>query len=116
MERKVVVLVRQAGLGVVRPEDGEFGESMFEKFLHSLESQPVKPRAICFYTEGVRLACRGSSVLFALRLLEGMGVRIVLCSSCLDRFGLRESVEIGEVGGMQEISGLLMSADSVVTV
>ena len=116
MERNVVVLVRQNGLGVVRAEDQEFAAVMLERFLHTLESQPVKPKAICFYTEGVRLACTGSPVLFALKLIQGMGVRIVLCGTCLERFGLKESVEVGEVSGMNDIVPLLISADSVVTV
>lgn len=116
MERNVVVLVRQNGLGVVRPEDQDFAATMFDRFLHTLESQPAKPKAICFFTEGVRLACTGSPVLFALRLVQGMGVRIVLCSSCLERFGLKESVEVGEISGMNEIVPLLMSADTVITV
>jgi hypothetical protein len=116
MGRNVVVLVRQNGLGTVRTEDQDFAAAMFEKFLHTLESQPARPTAICFYTEGVRLACTGSQVLFALKLIQGMGVRLVLCSSCLDRYGLKESVEVGEVRGMNEIVPLLLSADSVITV
>jgi hypothetical protein len=115
MERNVVVLVRQNGLGVV-PQDQEFAASMFETFLHTLESQPVKPVAICFYTDGVRLACKGSPVIFALRLIQGMGVRIVLCSSCLERLGLKDNVEVGEVSGMGNIVPLLLSASSVITV
>jgi hypothetical protein len=116
MERNVVVLVRQNGLGVVQAEDRGFAAAMFEKFLHTLESQPAKPKAICFYTEGVRLACKGSAVVFALKLIQGMGVRILLCSSCLERLGLKDSVEVGEVSGMSEIVPLLLSADVVLTV
>jgi len=116
MEKRMVVLVRQNGLGSVAPQDAGFGLEMFDKFLHTMESLPEKPQAICFYTEGVRLACEGSPVLFSLRLLEKMGIRMVICASCLEFYGLKEKVAAGQVGGMKEIVQLLTGADSVITV
>lgn len=115
MDRKLVLLATREGLGQVKPEDRGFGLEMFEKLLHTLESQPAKPAAICFYTEGVRLVCAGSPVLPALQLLEGMGVRLVVCESCLVQYGLREAIRVGTVGGMRDIVAELLSADSVVT-
>jgi len=116
MSNKVVVLVRQDGLGSVAQTDRAFGREMFDRFLHSLESQSVKPHAICFFTEGVRLTCDGSPVLFSLRLIEKMGVRLVTCASCLEYYGLKGKIAAGEIGGMKEIVRLLMEADSVVSV
>lgn len=116
MESRIVILVRQGGLGQVPAEDKQFGLEMFDRFLHTLEGQPVKPQAICFYTEGVKLVCRGSSALQSLSLLYGMGVRIVTCKTCLDFFKLSDQVAIGEVGGMNDIVKLLLEADKVITV
>jgi len=116
MSRQIVVLVRQAALGHVAPADAQFGTEMFDRFLHSLENRPVRPRAVCFYTEGVKLVCQGSSVVESLKLLEGMGVRLVACGTCLDYVGLRDQVAVGEVCGMNEIVALLMEADLVLTV
>jgi hypothetical protein len=115
MEPKLVLLATREGLGQVRPEDREFGLAMFEKFLHTLESQPRRPDAICFYTEGVRLVCAGSPVVPALQLLEGMGVRLIACESCLVQYGLRDAVRVGTVGGMKEIVAELLAAGRVVT-
>ena len=89
---------------------------MFDRFLHALESQPVKPHAICFYTDGVKLVCEGSPALLGLRILQGQGVRLVTCRTCLEHFRLTDKVAVGEVGGMNDIVGLLTEADSVVTV
>jgi sulfur relay (sulfurtransferase) complex TusBCD TusD component (DsrE family) len=116
MARNVVVLIRQAGLGQVDRQDADFGVQMFDRFLHSLESQPVKPHAMCFYTEGVKLICTPSPVVASLQLLQGMGVRLVVCGTCLDYFGLRDKVAVGEIGTMNEIAGMLLEADHVVTV
>lgn len=116
MERKVAVLVRQEGLGRTRPDDQAFGLEMFDLFLHAMESRVTKLHAMCFYTEGVRLVCEGSPVLASLQLLAGMGVRLVVCGTCLEHFGLSEKVAVGEVGGMKDIVDLLMEAGHVITV
>lgn len=116
MASKTVILVRQAGLGLVPVEEKQFGLEMFDRFLHSLEGQAARLQAICFYTEGVRLVCQGSSALQSLSFLHGMGVRIVTCKTCLDRFGLTDQVAVGEVGGMNDIVTLLLEVDKVITV
>ena len=116
MEKKIVVLVRQNGLGTVLPQDADFGHDMFDKFLHTLEVLRAKPQAICLYTEGVKLACQGSPVVPGLRLLGAMGVRILICTSCLEYYGLKEKVEVGEVCGMRDIVDLLVNSDKVITV
>jgi hypothetical protein len=64
----------------------------------------------------VRLACTGSKVLLGLQLLAGLGVRVVACHSCLEHYGLLDSVAVGEVGNMQQIAGILLSAGKVVSV
>lgn len=114
--KNVVILVRQDGLGSVAPADAEFGLDMFDRFIHSLEGQPNKPQAICLYTQGVKLACEGSKAVFGLRMIQGMGVRILICKTCLDHYALVDQVAVGEVSSMAEISKLLMEADHVVTV
>jgi len=113
---KLVLLVTREGLGHVGATDTQFGLEMFDRFLHALESQPVKPHAICFYTDGVKLVCDGSPALLGLKILQGQGVRLVACRTCLEHFGLSAKVAVGEVGGMNDIVALLTEADSVVTV
>jgi intracellular sulfur oxidation DsrE/DsrF family protein len=113
---KLVLLVTREGLGHVGATDKQFGSEMFDRFLHALESQPVKPHAICFYTDGVKLVCDGSPALLGLKILQGQGVRLIACRTCLEHFGLSAKVAAGEVGGMNEIVALLTEADSVVTV
>ena len=88
---------------------------MFDRFLHTLESQPVKPQAICFYTDGVKLACHGSPAVPGLQLIEGMGVRLLICRTCLDYFRLTGKVAVGQISTMSEILKTLMAADKVIT-
>ena len=111
-----VFVVTRHGLGTTGPGDEAFGVTMLEKFLHTLEKRPDKPRAICFYTEGVRCVVKDSPLLLGLQLLEGMGVRIVSCGTCLENYDLADQVAVGEVGGMDDIVLLMASAGRVVTV
>ena len=113
---KLVLLVTREGLGHVDADNRQFGLEMFDRLLHAWESQPVKPHAICFYTDGVKLVCNGSPALLGLKILQSQGVRLVSCRTCLEHFQLTEMVAVGEIGGMNDIVGLLVEADSVVTV
>jgi intracellular sulfur oxidation DsrE/DsrF family protein len=113
---KLVLLVTREGLGQVGPADRQFGLEMLDRFLHALEGQPIRPHSICFYTEGVKLVCDASPALLGLRMLQGQGVRLLACRTCLEHFRLADKVAVGEVGGMNDIVELMTGADSVVTV
>ena len=116
MSHNVVILVRQEGLGQVGLQDRQFGVDMFDRFLHALESQPDKPQTICFFTDGVKLVCHGSRAVPGLQLIEGMGVRLLICRTCLDYFNLSDRVAVGQISTMSEIAKTLLSADKVITV
>jgi hypothetical protein len=111
-----VILVTRPGLGSTAPADAEFGREMLDKFFHTLERQPNKPKAICFYTEGVKAVVRGSPFEVGLKLLQGLGVRMIVCGSCVKQYGLEEKLAVGEVGGMPDIVKLMCEAHKVITV
>lgn len=114
--KRLVILVTQDGLGRVNPSDQKFSMEMFDRFLHAWEGQAVRPAAICFYTDGVKLVCEGSPALLGLKLLQGMGVHLLVCRTCLEHFQIANKVKVGEVRGMNDIVALLSDADSVITV
>ena len=80
------------------------------------EKLPEKPKAILFYTEGVRCVVEDSPLVLTLKLREGMGVRLVSCRTCLEHYGLTGRVAAGDTGGMDEIVRLMDEARKVVTV
>jgi len=113
---KLVLLVTREGLGKFDPAERQFGVAMFDRFLHAMESQPIKPDAICFYTEGVKLLRESSPAALGLKLLEGMGIRLVACRTCIEHFQLTDKICVGEICGMDDIVSLLLSAERVVTI
>jgi sulfur relay (sulfurtransferase) complex TusBCD TusD component (DsrE family) len=113
-EKAIVIVFRTDGLGDTQAQDLKYNLST--SFLSLIADADPLPRAMCFYTDGVKLACQGSPVLDLLRSLESRGVRLILCTTCLNYFGLADKVQVGIPGGMGDIVEAMWSADSVLTV
>lgn len=112
--KSIVFLITNSGMGKTDHQD--LRERLAGTFLSLLAQTDNLPAAICFYTEGVRLACEGSPVLAQLHQLEQLGVRLILCQTCLNTLQLGDKVRIGIVGGMGDILTAMMEADSVITI
>lgn len=85
------------------------------KYLELIQSNPSLPNAICFYTDGVKLVVDGSPILEQLRALEAKGVRLIVCSTCLEHYGLTDKVQVGIVGAMTDIIEAQVKASKVIT-
>jgi len=108
-----VILITRNGMGHAEPE---LQQKLIGTYLKLLVESKVHPAAICFYTEGVKLAVKGSAVLDQLQALEAAGVRLVLCSTCLGYYGLTDQVEVGIVGGMGDILEAQRLAGKVISI
>lgn len=95
-----VLLITRNGMGDAPPE---LQQKLMGTYLTLLDENGLLPAAICFYTDGVRLAVTGSPVLDTLKSLESKGVRLILCSTCLNYYNLVDQVQVGIVGGMADI-------------
>ncbi len=99
MKDTLVVITRE-GMGSAEPA---LQKKLVGTWLTLVLEGGHLPGAICFYTDGVKLAVEGSPVLEQLAKLEERGVHLILCKTCLDFFGLAEKVRVGIVGGMGDI-------------
>lgn len=106
-----ILLFTRNGLGDAAPE---LQQMLVTTYFKLLVENDILPAAICFYTDGVRLAVTGSPVLEQLRALEAKGVRLILCSTCLNYFNLAGEVQVGIVGGMTDIIEAQRRAGKVV--
>ncbi len=113
MSKKTVVVFTSYGMG--QTDNAELKIKLAGKFLTLIAEADPLPSQICFYTDGVKLCVNGSPLLDELRALVSKGVELVLCSTCLETFGLRDQVAIGIVGGMGDIITAMLNADNVVT-
>jgi peroxiredoxin family protein len=111
--KDTVILVTNNGMGKA---DIALQHKLAAKYFELLMQNTNLPGAICFYTEGVKLTVMGSPVLEQLKALEAKGVRLILCSTCLDFFGLSDQVQVGIVGGMSDIIEAQTKASKVITI
>jgi selenium metabolism protein YedF len=111
--KDTVILVTNNGMGKA---DLPLGQKLMGKYLELLAQHTDLPAAICFYTEGVKLVIDDSPVLGQLKALETKGVRLIVCSTCLDYFNITDRVKIGIVGGMGDIIEAQMKAEKVITI
>jgi hypothetical protein len=107
-----VLLITRNGMGDAEPE---LQHKLISTYLQLLNDEDIRPAAICFYTNGVRLAVEGSPVIDSLKSLEAKGVRLVLCSTCLNYYNLNDKVRVGIVGGMGDILEAQRRAGKVIS-
>ena len=89
-------------------------QKLIATYFKLLDENDILPAAICFYTDGVHLVVTDSPVLDSLKSLEAKGVRLILCSTCLNYFNLADQVQVGIVGGMADIIEAQRRASKVI--
>lgn len=109
--KNVVVAV---SANVMGSGDDKLGRTLLKGFLYALGQQDQLPRTILFYNGGASITCEGSASLEDLKSLEAQGVEILTCGTCLDFYGLKDSLAVGEVTNMYTIAEKLTGADLVV--
>lgn len=108
----IVVMINREGMGHADPP---LQLKLIQTYLRLLDESDTLPAAIGFYADGVKLVVEGSPVLDQLRSLERKGVRLIICLTCLDYFGLTDKVGVGIVGGMPDIIAAQWNAGKVIT-
>jgi intracellular sulfur oxidation DsrE/DsrF family protein len=91
--------------------DDELGRTILANFLKSLVAKPLRPDKIVCWNAGVKLLAADSPTVGVLQDLEGIGVEILVCKTCVEHFGLQGSLRAGEVATMPIISDLLLRSD-----
>ena len=111
--QSTVVVVNSDGMGSA---EQPLRHKLLKLYLAMLQENEFYPGAICFYADGVQMVVEGSPVLDLLRSLEEKGVRLIICSTCLQYFGLADKVAVGIVGGMSDIVLAQWMAGKVITI
>jgi len=96
--------------------DNELGNILIRAFLHTLSEITPRPDVMIFFNAGVKLTTDGSEVLEDLHTLEETGIRLLVCGTCLDFFGLKDRLRAGMVSNMYDIAETMLSAGRVVRI
>ena len=111
--KDTIILVTNNGMGKA---DLALQHKLIAKYFELIIQNLNLPAAICFYTEGVKLTVTDSPVLEQLKALEAKGVHLIICSTCLDFYGLGDQIQVGIVGGMSDIIEAQTKASKVITI
>ena len=94
--------------------DEKLGKNLMKAFIYSLSQAEVHPKTILFFNGGAHLTCEGSLSLEDLNNLKELGVKIFTCGTCLDFYGLKDKLKVGEVTNMYDIVSTMEQASLVI--
>jgi selenium metabolism protein YedF len=106
-----VIVLKQEWMG---HGSEELGRLLVKGFLNTLPDAGPLPEAIIAYNAGVRFAVEGSPVLETLQRLEIAGVKIWVCGTCVDYYGIRDQLRVGTITNMLHIIEVLNEAGTVI--
>lgn len=92
----------------------ELGKLLMKSFLFAVGQLPQLPKTMLFYNGGAKLTVEGSPVLDDLKGLAEQGVEILTCGTCLDHYGIKDQLAVGEVTNMYVIVEKMEQAVRVV--
>ena len=92
----------------------ELGTALMKGFIFALSQQETLPTTILFYNGGANIPVEGSVSLEDLKNMEGQGVEILTCGTCLNFYGLTEKLAVGEVTNMYTIVEKMTGADLII--
>jgi hypothetical protein len=96
-------------------QDADIGTRLIQIFFNSIGERMAEPGTLAFVNRGVFLTLDDSPVIDALRAMEAKGSRFLTCGTCLDFYGVRERLAVGEVGSMPLLEEQMLAAAKVVT-
>ncbi|WP_027632251.1 sulfurtransferase-like selenium metabolism protein YedF [Clostridium hydrogeniformans] len=83
--------------------DDTLGETLMKSYFFALSESDNLPKTLIFMNGGVKLTVEGSPCLEGIVKLHERGVEILSCGTCLDFFGIKEKLAIGEISNMYTI-------------
>ena len=96
-------------------QDPELGKRLMHSFFLKLLVADEKPSHILFLERGVQLLLPEFSAVDALKILaEESGVTLLACVTCLDYYGIKDRIEVGEISTMPEIIEVMHESDKVI--
>lgn len=107
-----IVVLKSAEMG-----DGcsDLGAILLKGFLTALSEADKLPEEIICYNGGVLLASDKSSNSESLKKLSERGVKVTLCGTCVDFYGVKDSLLVGDISNMYYILTRLSSNLKIVT-
>ncbi|WP_199519312.1 sulfurtransferase-like selenium metabolism protein YedF [Gordonibacter sp. 28C] len=96
--------------------DGELGYNLMKMALYTLSESDDVPASLLFMNSGVKLVAGGEQqVADHVSALAEKGTEVLVCGTCLDFYGCKDQLAVGEVSNMYDILGRMQEAAKVIT-
>ena len=95
--------------------DDTLGANLMGVYLDTLSNFANEISHIILVNSGVKLACKGSTVIEQLQNLAGTGVDILSCGTCLNFFEIKDQLEAGSVSNMFDIIEAMKNSGKVLS-
>jgi selenium metabolism protein YedF len=112
-EKKIVVMITSNCLG---RGDDDLGTKLIVNFIKTLKEMGRELWRLIFVNSGVKLTIENAQTLEDLKDLEKLGIKILVCGTCLDHFKLLEKKRVGETTNMLDIVTAMQLADKVINI
>lgn len=108
--KKKIIFVKSNLLG---KGEAKLGDILIRGFINTLKEIEPLPDKIIFINSGVKLTCENEEIIKSLKKLEKSGVTVLSCGTCLDYYGLKEKLQVGNISNMYEIVDSLNQGEVV---
>ncbi|WKY46863.1 sulfurtransferase-like selenium metabolism protein YedF [Eubacteriaceae bacterium ES3] len=118
MEKRIIENAQYVvfmGKEMIGDGDLKLGSLLTEMFFYTLSESDDLPESILFMNGGVKIVAAENRTVGHLKTLRERGVNILVCGTCLDFYQLTDSLAIGEVSNMYDITEKMLNAHKVVT-
>ena len=110
-DSQVVVVLSSATMGEGKED---LGKVLMKGFIFALSKAEVLPATILCYNGGATITTEGSESIEDLKSLEEQGVKILTCGTCLDYYGLKDKLLVGDVTNMYSILEAMSKANHII--
>lgn len=93
----------------------ELGRILIKGYIYTLTELEEKPKKLLFLNSGVLLTTGESDTIEDLKKLEGLGVEIYSCGTCLDYYNVKDNLKVGEIANMYVIASAMNDALNTIT-
>ena len=94
----------------------ELGEILMKGFIYTLTESKPYPKSILLVNSGVKLSTENYDTVQNLKILEESGVEILSCGTCLDYYGLKESIKVGSITNMYTIVDIMKNSSQTISI
>lgn len=96
--------------------DPQLGYNLMKMALYTLAQGDQAPASLLFMNSGVKLVAGDEQqVIDSVRALIEKGTEVLVCGTCLDFYGIKEQLKVGDVSNMYDILERMHEAAKVIT-